>query len=311
MRNNPPPLFKKTRSEAYAGLCVLGASALLLIAYRGFGRCEIQSFSQRQIGEPWKISRGDLPRGVSYGNGLLDGKHHAGWFIGHFVDESTPQHTEDIELKYTFNPTGSQNEGFVANRMSRSLAILISGKHLLDFGNTSILLERPGDYAIWSAGVGHTWTSMEDSTLLTVRWPSIPKDQVPAENPLVQAPQRLQSGDMDSHPAGETLAEPQTPEQAGQSDSNAQGDGQSQAAHGQEQTNGQGQADGQALVVSNRQAATNGQENGLLVAEAANDSPVTDDAQLEAHARVDALGKGDTNPAAEQQSLNAKDPVTV
>jgi hypothetical protein len=309
IRNNSPLLFKKTRSEAYAGLFVLGASALLLTVYRGFGRCEIQSLNQRQLGEPWQISRGDLPQGVSYGNGLLDGQQHAGWFVGHFVDEGKPQHTEDIEIKFTFNPTGKKNDGFVANRMSRSMAVLISGKHLLDFGNTSILLERPGDYAIWSAGVGHSWTSIMDSTVLTVRWPSIPKDQVPTDNRLVRAPHLLQSGEMESHPVEEILGQPQTPEQAAQPDSNAQSDGQKQVSEGQGETNSQGQGETNGLVVSNRQPAAIEQGNGH-VAEAGNNASVTDGAQLEAHARVAALGEVDTNPAGEL-SLNVKDPVTV
>ena len=40
-----------------------------------------------------------------------------------------------------------------------------------------VTLEEEGDYVIWSAGTPHNWFVLEDSTSVTVRWPSLPNDQ--------------------------------------------------------------------------------------------------------------------------------------
>jgi hypothetical protein len=258
IRHNSLLLSKKIRSEAYAGFCILAASALFLTLYGGFGRCDLRQPTQRQPGDNWQVTRGDLPSGVSYGNGLLDGQQHAGWFIGHFVDEHKPQHTEDIEVKFTFNPTGKKNDGFVANRMSRSMAVLISGKHLLDFGNHSVLLEKPGDYVIWSAGVGHTWTSIMDSTVLTMRWPSIPKDQVAGGERMQpqNAEERPESSEQQDV-AGGVTRNGQVPAgnipQANQQDQADAYASQDQRA----QTSEKGQPDANNLVVSQRKTDSN------------------------------------------------------
>jgi quercetin dioxygenase-like cupin family protein len=62
------------------------------------------------------------------------------------------------------------------------MSVLIRGRFRLEFhdGNRArdLLLEREGDYALWDAGVPHNWVAEEDSVMLTVRWPSVPEDQV-------------------------------------------------------------------------------------------------------------------------------------
>lgn len=124
-----------------------------------------------------KLAYGPEPESIAYGNALTDGKDHSGWFVGHFMNPGSLQRSENVEVKFTFNPTGSSNEAVTANHMSRSLSILVSGRHRLLFGNTSILLENVGDYAMWGRGVSHTWKAELDSTIVTVRWPSIRGDQ--------------------------------------------------------------------------------------------------------------------------------------
>lgn len=111
------------------------------------------------------------------GNALADGKRHSGWLVGHFMVNGTLQHTNDVEVKFTMNPKGKSNEAVTANRVSRSMAILVAGKHRMFFGNTSVVLENVGDYALWGAGISHSWTALEDSTIVTIRWPSIREDQ--------------------------------------------------------------------------------------------------------------------------------------
>jgi hypothetical protein len=308
IRHNSPLLSKKSRSEAYAGFCILGASALVLTLYRGFGRCDLQQPTPRQPSDIWQITRGELPGGVSYGNGLLDGQQHAGWFIGHFIEEQKPQHTEDIEVKFTFNPTGKKNDGFVANRMSRSMAVLISGKHLLDFGNNSVLLEKPGDYAIWSAGVGHAWTSIMDSTVLTLRWPSIPKDQVASGERMQpqNAEERTETSEQQDEAAG-VSRNGQVPadnipqvNQQGQADAYASQDQRAQ-------TNGNGQPDANNLVVSQRK--TDSDDLGVADVAAAAALPGAVDNLLDANIQAD-TGRKEVNAIDAKPAMDSSSPAS-
>jgi hypothetical protein len=115
------------------------------------------------------------------GNAPHLGTNHKGWFIGHFLEECSPRHSRDVEIKWGTHPKNETNEGFAANRTAHSLSILISGKFRLIFQvddrAEEVLLEKPGDFALWNPGVPHNWKAEEDTIILTVRWPSLPKDQ--------------------------------------------------------------------------------------------------------------------------------------
>lgn len=129
--------------------------------------------------ESMKMSHQPLPSGVEYGNGGLDGRGKGGWFVGHFMDEGSLRKSEDIEVKLSVNRAGKRNEAVTANRFAKTMTVLLSGSHRLEFGNSSVLLEQAGDYCIFSNGVSHTWQSLRDSTtVMTIRWPSIKNDQV-------------------------------------------------------------------------------------------------------------------------------------
>jgi hypothetical protein len=123
---------------------------------------------------------GPLPGGVAFGNAVLDGRKHKNWFVGHFVDDiNTLQHSEDVEVKFSQHLAGTlKARGSSVNLMSRSMAVLVSGVQRLEFDNTTVLLEKPGDYCIWSAGVSHSWTVLRDATIISIRWPSIAGDQL-------------------------------------------------------------------------------------------------------------------------------------
>jgi len=62
------------------------------------------------------------------------------------------------------------------------MSVLIRGRFRLMFDEGAnmheVLLAREGDYALWDAGVAHSWITEEDSVILTVRWPSVPQDQI-------------------------------------------------------------------------------------------------------------------------------------
>ncbi len=114
-----------------------------------------------------------------------------GWFMGHFQGgkdkETRFVHSEDFEIKLEdvnkTKPDETNKEPIRANKTARSLTILLQGGsfELTTYrkGATpkTYKLENPGDYLFWEPNIGHTWRALGDSTMLTIRWPSVPGDQ--------------------------------------------------------------------------------------------------------------------------------------
>jgi quercetin dioxygenase-like cupin family protein len=55
-----------------------------------------------------------------------------------------------------------------------TLVLLVSGKFRIDLTVGNVTLERQGDYITWGPGIDHSWLAEQDSTVITVRWPSTP-----------------------------------------------------------------------------------------------------------------------------------------
>ena len=119
---------------------------------------------------------------VSSGNAVDEGsqKGRRGWFIGHFLPPgSGPAATDMVEVKWGVHAAGEGKAIEGINRTAATMSLLVSGRFHLDFPShrASVTLVRPGDYAVWSPGVSHRWRALEDSVVVTVRWPSQPDDQ--------------------------------------------------------------------------------------------------------------------------------------
>jgi len=119
---------------------------------------------------------------VSTGNAAADTQATGGWFIGHFISDDLLRKTSDVEVKWGVHPKGQKNQGgFVANKAATTMSVLITGRFRLWFRQDDRIeqvdLSTPGKYAVWGPGVPHDWQAMADSVVLTVRWPSVPKDQ--------------------------------------------------------------------------------------------------------------------------------------
>jgi quercetin dioxygenase-like cupin family protein len=56
----------------------------------------------------------------------------------------------------------------------RTLNVLIRGKFVLCFPDREVSLEREGDFVLFGPGVAHSFRSVEESLVLTIRWPSRP-----------------------------------------------------------------------------------------------------------------------------------------
>ena len=130
-----------------------------------------------------KLGEGAVPvTEVSFGNAVDEGSQagRQGWFIGHFVAQRAgPAATDTVEVKWGVHAAGETKAIEGVNQTATTMSLLVSGGFHLVFPShgRSVTLARPGDYAIWSPGVSHSWRVLEDAVVITVRWPSRPDDQ--------------------------------------------------------------------------------------------------------------------------------------
>lgn len=114
-----------------------------------------------------------------FGNAQIEGASRWGWFLGHFITGTgDPRSTSTLEVKWTVHKAGEGRERWAKNIQATTLSILIQGRFCLQFPEQTVWLSREGDYALWGPGILHTWYAEEESTVLTVRWPSLPGDSV-------------------------------------------------------------------------------------------------------------------------------------
>lgn len=187
------------RTEAYVGLLLF----LIGIAVLAFHRGRWEWLGDRAARGGGVVTSGEMVRleeagEVTYGNAWADGRASAGWWVGHFVlgDVSHMKarsetgmgmrtkmrgaqlrQTNVVETKWASHGKGARRARFASNAAATSMAILVTGRHRIEFARAFVILERPGDYVIWGPGVPHSWTALDASTLITVRWPSRPGDQ--------------------------------------------------------------------------------------------------------------------------------------
>lgn len=114
-----------------------------------------------------------IPGRISIGN-AENFPASRGWFVGAFLD---PSHgalaTGDLEMKWGRHPAGEQRHEPSVAADTTSVAILISGRFEITFPGRqpgSAFLQQPGDFVLYEPGIPHTWQSIEDSVILTVRW---------------------------------------------------------------------------------------------------------------------------------------------
>lgn len=112
--------------------------------------------------------------GIQTGNAAID--NAKGWFVGGSLDEQVGlRHTYDVELKWSTHSAGEERPEWVTAETRTTVATLISGKYEVMFRNQSVILAKQGDFVMWGKGYDHKGRALEDSVILTVRWPSIPR----------------------------------------------------------------------------------------------------------------------------------------
>ncbi|MFJ7212830.1 signal peptidase I [Amycolatopsis sp. NPDC098790] len=108
------------------------------------------------------------------GNANDDSVSTRGWLVGHFIAPSQGvRSTEDVEVKWARHPAGEKRPTWTAGDRRTTLVILISGSFRVDVTGGSETLSQQGDYVMWGPGIDHAWEALEDSGVLTVRWPSV------------------------------------------------------------------------------------------------------------------------------------------
>lgn len=82
-----------------------------------------------------------------------------------------------FEAKWGVHKAGEGRSTW-ASSTGKTLTILISGRFTNSFRDEDqtivVQMSRPGDFILFGPDTEHTWRALEDSVVLTFRWPSIP-----------------------------------------------------------------------------------------------------------------------------------------
>lgn len=126
---------------------------------------------------------------ITFGNAGTDGIPFNGWFIGdlsRWIESRGERHADSLglrdttalEVKWGIHPAGvPRPAGWAASSAHVTVSVLISGEFRIVFRAVGALDERevvlrsPGDYVVSNAETEHTWCAIQDSVVLSVRWP--------------------------------------------------------------------------------------------------------------------------------------------
>ncbi len=110
------------------------------------------------------------------GNAADEAGQYRGWLLGHFIDaaDGTVRKTNALEVKWGIHPAGQKRHQWTEGEDRSTLVIMVSGRFRVDLSVGPVELNRPGDYVTWGPGIEHSWQAEEDTTVITVRWPSVP-----------------------------------------------------------------------------------------------------------------------------------------
>ena len=107
------------------------------------------------------------------GNAEEDGRETRGWILGHFIDPPKGvRSSEDVEVKWFTHPAGDKRHEWTKDDQRTTLVLLVAGNFRIDLTETSVTLEKQGDYLAWGPGIDHSWEALSESVVVTVRWPS-------------------------------------------------------------------------------------------------------------------------------------------
>jgi hypothetical protein len=102
-----------------------------------------------------------------------------GWFIGQFIEGNSVFNNDSFEMKWTKHSKGKIRKVPAKNVKAKSMCILVEGNFVIRFPDekSEKAMTRKGDFIFWGPEIYHTSEALEDSVVLTIRWPSIKDDQ--------------------------------------------------------------------------------------------------------------------------------------
>lgn len=117
---------------------------------------------------------------IRTGNLDRDTLGERGWFIGHFAPEDHPFHSDNFEVKWSRLDEEEEKPSPAYNRCANTLLILVYGELEIDFPDAGkrLRLKQEGDYVYFGPGVRHQWKALVRTLAISIRWPSLPADQV-------------------------------------------------------------------------------------------------------------------------------------
>jgi quercetin dioxygenase-like cupin family protein len=109
----------------------------------------------------------------THGNAGDDTADTRGWLLGHFIDPSEGvRSSKDVEVKWFIHPAGDKRPEWTSDDQRTTLLLLVQGNFRLDLTEGSINLTKQGDYVLWGPGIDHSWEAIDETVIITVRWPS-------------------------------------------------------------------------------------------------------------------------------------------
>jgi hypothetical protein len=124
------------------------------------------------------IAATDSTPAFYFGNAALDQVRGSGWFVGQFVPaELGLRHQTGVELKWGIHKDGDRRSLPWAHGNATTISILVTGilhvsLHRPDTVET-VTLRQPGDYIAFGPHTVHSWEANGDTSVLSVRFPSV------------------------------------------------------------------------------------------------------------------------------------------
>ena len=91
--------------------------------------------------------------------------------------DGNPLRTSELELKWYIHAKGETRSEWAPGNPVKTLNILVRGHFILLFPDREITLEEEGDFVLFGPDVPHSFRSVQESLVLTVRWPSLPPNK--------------------------------------------------------------------------------------------------------------------------------------
>jgi uncharacterized cupin superfamily protein len=91
--------------------------------------------------------------------------------LGHYMPDG-PLRDRNLEVKLSETEAGRcRPEAQATSFPVRTMQMLLSGRYEACFPDGTVVLEKPGDFVISEAGTPHWWKALENTVILTLRWP--------------------------------------------------------------------------------------------------------------------------------------------